>query len=316
MSRYPDFYAFWQLRVVTERTGWKPLSSGPDQTFFYDEPITKVKRHVYSRNSKAADYLNDCCPQMIEPELFMKDVTSEYVSTGDVSFRVTDRTMKKHGWAYIAVFHYNAWEVVDYAKIKNGTAVFHDMGRNVLYLVFGYNGYELVPAGEPFVLASDGKIEPLRTDTDILTTVTLSRKYPKDAHTYIVEQRMTGAKIEAANKEDFSDAVLIHELSATDQHKFIDTNVPGKYRYWRYSAPPSSYCDIAELEFYLPGSDKPLHDSRVIGTLQVHHALPDNTPDKAFDGDWLTNFSCELADNAWIGLDLGKPATFVNVTKL
>lgn len=283
------------------------LSGGADQTFFYDEPITKVQRHVYARNSKAAEYIAGCRPMMIDPGLFMKDVTSEYVSTSAVPFRIKDRSMKRHGWAYIAVYHYNSWEVVDYARIRNGKAVFNDMGRNVLYLVFGYNGYGLVPAGEPFVLDTDGAIEPLQTDEGGLTTVALSRKYPKDAHTYLVEQRMTGARIEAADKEDFSDAVLMHELSSTDQHRFIEIPDGGEYRYWRYAAPPGSYSDISELEFYLPGSDIPLRNCPVIGTLQVHPALSGNTPDKAFDGDWLTNFSCGLADNAWIGIDLGKP---------
>lgn len=287
------------------------LSSNSEQTFFYDTPIPKVRRHVYSRNDKAWDYHTGCTHKVFLPDLFCKDVTSEYVATSDIPVKIRDRKAQKGKWAYIAVRHYNSWEIIDFAEIRKGQAVFEDMGRSVVYLVYVHDGAGIRPLDDPFILQSDGTVEYLHPDA--VQKVTVSRKYPMDAHTFIVEQRTRGARIEASDSPDFSDAVLIYELGCNDHHKFIRTNTEKEYRYWRYFSPPNSYCDIAELEFYAPGADSPIDGYAITGTLQPHPALPANTPDKAFDGNWLTNFSCALAQGAWIGVDLGKPGKIEKV---
>ena len=85
-------------------------------------------------------------------------------------------------------------------------------------------------------------------------------------------------------------------------HRFIQVDTTHRYRYWRYCGPTGSYCDIAEFELYRPEENKPVRNCRIIGTLQIHPALPQSTANKAFDGDWLTNFSCAMADNALLWL--------------
>ena len=43
--------------------------------------------------------------------------------------------------------------------------MFHDMGREVLYQVQGYNGKTLIPISDPFILHKDGSIEYVSADT-------------------------------------------------------------------------------------------------------------------------------------------------------
>lgn len=289
------------------------LSGWPEQTFFYDTPVPKVYRHTYSINRAVEDYQLHCPVQVIQKALFQKDVTSEYVSVSDVPVRIRDRNMKRHGWAYIAAFHDRRWEIMDFARIRNGRAVFRDMGRNVVYLIYGYDGENLRPLGAPFILQSDGSAKVLSPDFNNSRDVILTRKYPMDSHTYLMEQRMAGAKIEASKDSNFKEAVLIRELSTRDMRRFIQVDTTHRYRYWRYYGPAGSYCDIAEFELYKERNDVPVRGCRIIGTLQVHPALPQSTANKAFDGDWLTNFSCAMADNAWIGVDLGKPESIERI---
>lgn len=284
------------------------LPSSPEQTFFVNEPIAKVRRHVYSRNEKAAQYLEHCRHKAMYPDLFQKDVTPEYIATSDIAVPVCDQRMKRKKWAYIAVFHDREWELVDFGRVKHRKVRFENMGRNVVYLVFGYDGRTLFPVSDPFILQTDGTVEYLCPDKKAPRTISVSRKYPQSDHTFLVGQRMAGAKIEASDRPDFSDAVPIHELRQGEQYRFIPVPAGSAYRYWRYAAPANSYCDISELELYLPGDSVPARGFPVIGTLEAHPALPGSTYDKAFDGDWLTSFSCAQADNAWLGIDFGRPA--------
>ena len=59
----------------------------------------------------------------------------------------------------------NPWQIVDLGKIKHGKACFHDMGREVLYILMGYDGEKLIPISEPFILHKDKQIEYVNADT-------------------------------------------------------------------------------------------------------------------------------------------------------
>jgi hypothetical protein len=59
----------------------------------------------------------------------------------------------------------NPWQIVDFGIVKNGKASFHDMGREVLYTVMGYDGNSLIQITDPFILHKDQRIEYINGDT-------------------------------------------------------------------------------------------------------------------------------------------------------
>jgi hypothetical protein len=73
------------------------------------------------------------------------------------------------------------------------------------------------------------------------------------------------------------------------------------YRYVVYQLPPSSYGAVAEVELY-DGSTQ--LDGKAFGTAGSGRGS-ENTYDKAFDGNTLTEFDGPLPDGNYVGLDLG-----------
>ena len=102
-------------------------------------------------------------------ELGRKDVTSQYFLVSDIAVPIEKGIRKqiKDKYVYIASAvrsDEKPWQIVDFGVIKHGKATFHDMGREVLYLIQGYNGETLIPISEPFILHKDGSIEYVSAD--------------------------------------------------------------------------------------------------------------------------------------------------------
>ena len=55
--------------------------------------------------------------------------------------------------------------------MKHGKAFFSKMGREVMYLVLGYDGHGLIPVTDPFILHKDGQMEYLSLDTMAFTNI-------------------------------------------------------------------------------------------------------------------------------------------------
>lgn len=289
---------------------WGLLVS-PGASFYIDEPVPKVYRYTYARNERPFNYLNNCKKVPLYVSIFKKDITAEYIAVSNLSIPITNKDFQKEKWAYIAVFDNQKWALVDYGEIKNRKAHFENMGRNIVYLVMGYDGRRLIPVSDPFILHTDGEVESLAANLDHPRNVKLTRKYPMSDHTLQMERRLVGGKIEASETSDFSKKVTLHEIEAGEQGKFITLNNTGKYRYWRYLSPYDSYGNIAELELYEQSAEKP-SKGKLIGNLTPYQKDEQWGPDKAFDGDWLTYFSCDMASYGWLGVDFQRP---VNIEK-
>jgi len=137
--------------------------------FFPDERGPKVYRNTYAINRERLDYLRysmSCYPF----ELGKKDVTSKYFLTSDleIPIDVVPRIKLKERYVLIASAvrdDRNPWQIVDYGTMKRGKACFHDMGREVLYSVMGYDGNRLIHISDPFILHKDGSLEYISADT-------------------------------------------------------------------------------------------------------------------------------------------------------
>ena len=137
--------------------------------FFPYERGPKVYRNTYAINKEREQYKRKAKFQY-PFELAREDVTSQYFLTSDISIPI-ERAVRKHlkdKYVYIASAvrsNEHPWKIVDFGIIKHGKACFHDMGREVLYTVMGYDGNTLIQISDPFILHKDQRIEYINGDT-------------------------------------------------------------------------------------------------------------------------------------------------------
>ena len=137
--------------------------------FFPDERGPKVYRNTYAINKERLDYLS-YSTYRYPFELGKKDVTSKYFLTSDleIPIDIVPRMQLKDRYVLIASAirdNGNPWQIVDLGIMKHGKACFHDMGREVLYRVMGYDGKRLIHISDPFILHKDGSLEYISADT-------------------------------------------------------------------------------------------------------------------------------------------------------
>ena len=137
-------------------------------SFFPYERGPKVYRSTYAINPDRWEYRQKAKYQY-PFELGRKDVTSQYFLVSDIAIPIEKGVMKqiKDKYVYIASAvrsQEKPWQIVDFGVMKHGKATFHDMGREVLYQIQGYDGNALIPISEPFILHKDGSIEYVSAD--------------------------------------------------------------------------------------------------------------------------------------------------------
>ncbi|HPR33766.1 MAG TPA: hypothetical protein PLK12_16815, partial [Prolixibacteraceae bacterium] len=280
------------------------ISSDPGRAFFPNMRIPKVFRHTWAINWETVDYLNKA--KYKHPfSICRKDVTNEYFATSNLSIPTLRKGIKDK-YVYIAAFngHSTDWFVIDYGILKKGKAEFKNMGRNVLYLALGYDGNGLIPVSKPFILHKNGDVEYIDSDSTCLQEVVLRRKYFSDENVVNMQGRVLNGMIQAANNKDFSDCDTIYTINNLDYPDKIGLNTSKPYRYWRYMSPDASYGSIAELGFFIEKGNKA---ETLSGTMISSIGQNSAIVNKAFDGDWLTNFETDSANGNWVGMDFGGP---------
>ncbi|NQU54032.1 MAG: transglutaminase domain-containing protein [Bacteroidetes bacterium] len=84
-----------------------------------------------------------------------EDVTEEYVNTFDVEYKVPKLPTKKD-FLYLCVYNNQTWRPIQMGTLKQNTAVFPNMGADIMYLVGYYHNNRIYPVSEPFILERDG----------------------------------------------------------------------------------------------------------------------------------------------------------------
>lgn len=281
------------------------IHQNPGDVFFPMHKIPKVYRSVYSVVPERERYVENAAYVYDQQTLFHKDVTSEYVPVTDLVVPISD-TKIKDDYAYISCFSYGYWNIVDFGKIKSGKACFYQMGRNVVYLIMGYNGEDLIPISEPFLLDNQGRINLFKPNEDSLRTITIRRKYPRKEQTAVMENRMLDCRIQATN-EDMEYWATYYWIEDQNYPDRIAIHAPKKYRYWRFIGGHSFFMNLAEFQLLCRDSEQPI-TGKIIGSEHIYKNNPEWSHEKAFDGDWLTFFHASNEDTEqWVGLDLGEP---------
>lgn len=310
-----DFTPHWSNRqnghswntVYTSRFGnleFAPHETDPGTVHYPFLKMPKIFRSVYKPNEELLDLAaKKYIPQEMK-DIFIRDVSTEYMPTVDVKIRST-LTFKDRQHPFIAVYDCNDWTPVYWGKVSKRNVTFERMGLNTLYMGLTYdsNG-NYIPISEPFIVTLSKEIEFITLDTTSYRTLKLARKFPQGDNIFSINKLTSKGTFEVADNKEFRQAKKIAELpewNLTNGSVALQENAA--YRYWRFKSSDTNRCDMAELYFYN------LHDS-IISTdiINCGKVLPDNDwqASNISDGDQLSNFSVK-GDDYWVGFDFGKP---------
>jgi hypothetical protein len=192
---------------------------------------------------------------------------------------------------------------VHYGNIRNGEVTFTSMGRNIMYMAAFYEDGEVKPFGDPFCIEADGTVRDIVRNDQRTEAMKLLRKYPFMGKEDFFNLRMSGGMFQGSNDADFAETSCFYTFEGVTNGNWYEVEVQDSaaYRYLRYIGPPSSHCNINEMEFYDEQGEK--IEGTIIGTEGDPWALKE----KAFDGDILTGFSSISPDGNWVGLKLRAP---------
>ena len=277
-----------------------------------DHIFAKAYRKTYAVNKdiEKINYEDKYVPTVFK-NVFMKDITRDYISTVDVDIKVVNPGKSKY--AYLAVFDNINWNPVCWGKMSFGKATFKDIGKDVLYLPVSMGSNGMMAIADPVLVGFDGKITSIKADTIKKQTMVLNRKYPVLPLVYEFIGRVVGGQIQASNHPDFDDFAILHtinEYGITAEDIFLENTE--KYRYWRYFSPKGGFCNIAELRFFEKDSTNSIK-GKIIGTPGSFWKNGKNEKEAAFDGDALTFFDAPNGDDCWVGMDFGKPVAISRI---
>lgn len=239
--------------------------------------------------------------------LFCRDVTSEYTITDDVEVELF-RNVKVSKNIYLATFNNQRWIPVDWGqKLHGNRAVFHAIGRNVLYMPVQCSDVnECEPIGLPFYLDSRGRINYMRVFSKEKESVDLYRKYPVYAFVYKNSEKIRGGVIESSVSPDFRNPVRVAEFPSDSLTLAGSVKLNKTFgRYVRFMASDDGRCDMAEIIFYDDNGTK-LSPTLIKCGREVHPENKVNLATAINDDDPLTFFSARGEDDIWVGFDFGK----------
>lgn len=302
------WYVFLSDRGKEEVT-INALIVGAGQQFYPYERIPKVFRMTYAINRERYEYSRKS--KYVYPfDICVQDVTDHYNLTSNLDIDIFNVSRLHDKYVYIAMFSPlsdTQWDVLDLGIMRRGKAHFNKMGRNMMYIVLGYNGHDIVPISDPFILHKNGKVEYIRFDDSNLRSVTLKRKYYQSYNVVDMRNRILGGKIQCADRDDFKDAVTAYTIESTDIPDKIHLEIDGKYRYWRYLSPNGSWGSVAEVAFFNEDGDK------ITGRGIANDKAGQDAIDRAFDNNWLTNFEIDQPDCNWVGMDFNTEVKVASV---
>lgn len=245
------FEAFW------DDDRWKYKRIYNNRT--YDEKwgsfrLPKVYRHTYS-NHPAAPAIDKRVKSEDVPPLFKnykkKDVSAEYFDTVNLTIRLPEVPKETH-YAYLCVFGYQQWHPVQYGEIRGNEVTFEGMGKDIVYLPAFYRNGEVIPAGPPFHLRPDNRIDTLMPQkylqTIAVNQVTGSHFYERNQHEvkYLARCRFLGS-----NSPDFSSADTLGEIPASIsmESETLPVDSSRSYRYIRLLCARDTFA-AGEIRFY------------------------------------------------------------------
>ncbi len=145
----------------------------------YEYKLANKKAKVYRKTfSRQKDCLAAKAPSYEKLPGWLKrrnyaDVTSDYISTAQVTINLKKAAPDSIHYAYIAVFNSGNWKAIHWGEIKNTTATFSDMGKEIVYKSCYLHHGKLTETNPPFIVDKAGQVHFLLADTSKLQNIKL-----------------------------------------------------------------------------------------------------------------------------------------------
>lgn len=279
----------------TDSIKWFPFNaeSSLPGNFSFDSPkCLNVYRNLFAAQKNTPYFLHrkgERVPAELSSPCIL-DVTSLYIGVHSVTLPAD--TTCDNRLAYLAVFNAHSgikvttWGVID--SLTN-TVTFNNALPDILYLPVyctkeGYKSFS-----SPFYLSIENGKAQMRhiPDLDKDTTTTsllLTRKFPRKEKMVKIANELVGGRFIGANKADFSDAVVLHTITEAPLPQLMEYkfNRTGKYRYYRFCAPPQHpHANISHLEWITNDSygyenSEPASRVHILSPNDTKHATADN----------------------------------------
>lgn len=247
----------------SDSNSWHPFNaeSSLPGSFSFDNPVClNVYRNLFAAQKNTPYFLHrkgEPVPAELSSPC-IQDVTSLYMDVHSVTLPAD--TTCDNRLAYLAVFNAHSgikvttWGVID--SLTN-TVTFDNALPGILYLPVYYTKKGYKSFSEPFYIAIEGGNAQMKhipgVDKDtVSTSLLLTRKFPRKEKMARIANELIGGHFLGANKADFSDAGVLYTITDAPQpllreYKF---NRIGKYRYYRFCAPPQHpHANISHLEW-------------------------------------------------------------------
>ena len=298
----------WDVLISTngQKISFGGCNEDPDVLHKPDQRMAKVYRRTYAPD-KQLIRLNkkEKNIPLLFTNIFLKDVTTEYMKTVDVKVR---GWKPGHRYAYLAIFDDKEWKPICFGHRTIGGYRFKNIGKDILYLpvVSTENGLQAI--GDPFVIDIRGEMHILSPSDNNCEDIVLTRKYFLSQRMHMYASRVIGGRFEASDDKDFQNCELVHTVKGwRNTWDSVSVNPSKAYRYWRYVSPKDGLGNMAEIEFYRRNGKRVI--GRVIGT-DGSYSVYDTTTNKyaVFDSNPLTYYDMPRSViHPWTGMDLGKP---------
>lgn len=318
-----DYVRLWGTRDGGHYWGVLQLEDGSSFPFDtgYTKPFGEHERphygiaKVYRQTFKSKDTLSRMLYLDLPHELLDNDhidVTHEYTKTHSIEVKIRSSLNKGKKRAVICTFDNKTWRPQSWGHIKGEKAFFDNMGTDVLYIVMVYEKGQLYPASDPFILERSGKRRIIRAAGN--QDMRLLRKFPRYPRIKEFESLLVGARIQGANRQDFSDATDIFTITEIpDKIEEIPVNIDEQFRYIRILTVGRKKLGIAELSVYDDTDSVKALQGRIIGYPEIPEEY--GTPyQHAFDENLDTYFMTYLkSEKSWAGLDFGERKTITKI---
>lgn len=290
----------------------------PDEHLIrFKNEIPKVYQETFGeqKNSLAMLHGKEDIPDFFKNP-YLKDITGDYpfIKAKDIILPLL--TTSNHKFAYLCVFDPRGWTPIAWGNIQEDKASFKAIGPNIVYHTALYKNGKLDLVGDPFLLDTLGHISYYTPKAETMDYA-FERKNPKAKNLAYLPPLMIGCQFEGADNPSFIHPIIFHTITNEPDFKYITVSLKKNtkpVKYVRYQASDQTWGNMAEVEFYMVGSDIPLK-GKVIGHYQPSIYYPRYGVEMLFDGDPLTFFHSQDT-LSWGGLELKKPAVISKIRYL
>lgn len=243
----------------------------------------------------------------------VEDITDKYIACKDIEVPLWESKHKKE-YVYLCCYEADSWIPVCWSLPQKKQANFQKVGVNVLYLPAYYDNGVIIPAGDAFVLTTNGEMKCFSGETAKMEpSATFHTKTPYRLHTALQAAGTVGTRFSVCNRADFTDSLHVYTI---DKLPFYEDNfsIPTnkKYRYlicdFQNTHPFEDPFGIAEINIF--GKDQKLITGKVTGTKGVSGNKLENITDGNKVSFYQPN---KFEEQQYIVFDFGQPCTIEKV---